>query len=117
MGGRVGRLICNRRYHFQSVHSLRTHLEKRHGHSYALEVSFSEGLDWKQVDICVHNHILSVLHAREITMIEPATGENIVNWIHTELLKTELGPCLVGVALQETHKNRFISEATDLKYV
>lgn len=113
----MARLICNRRYFFQAVHSLKHHLEVRHGHHYALEISFRPEADWKIADTSVQEAILDRLHAREVDVVEQATGENIVNWIHKELESTPLGPFLIAVALQETRKNRFVSARSDLSYV
>jgi 6-pyruvoyl-tetrahydropterin synthase len=113
----MARLILNRRYLFQAVHSLKHHLERRHGHHYALEVSFHAAAGWKVADQSVQQAVLARLHAREIDVVDAATGENIVNWIHRQLASTPLGPHLVAVALQETRKNRFISGDSDPDYV
>lgn len=113
----MARLIFNRRYVFQSVHSLKHHLERRHGHHYALEVSFRAEAGWDTADRSVQKVILDRLHAREIEVVSHATGENIVNWIHDQLANSPLGPHLVAVALQETRKNRFVSGCSDRNYV
>ena len=110
-------MILYRRYFFQSVHSLKSHGETLHGHGYKLEIGFLPDLTWRQADECVRDNILKVLHGHEIQCINPATGENIVNWIHAELLKTKMGESLISVALQETAKNRFISQQTKAQYV
>ncbi len=118
MGGRLGRLIWTRRYSFQSVHSLNVGAvtEHQHGHQYFLEVSFS-GRDIDTVDRIVRESILESLHARELTAINPSTGECIADWIHERLNTTAIAPRLTGVALQETRKNRFVSARTEAKYV
>lgn len=113
----MARVVLTRRYSFHAVHSLKNHLEKRHGHHYTLEVSFRPGVDWSVVDQCVRITVITPLHAHEITQIDPATGENIVNWIHSQLFNTKLGPYLEAVAIQETAKNRFISQKTEPRYV
>lgn len=113
----MGQVVLHRRYPFQAVHSLKHHLERRHGHQYSLEIGFLPQASWKLADQCVQATILDRLHAREIDVVEQATGENIVNWIHAQLQQTKLGPHLLSVALQETRKNRFVSAQTDIQYV
>lgn len=113
----MGQVVLHRRYPFQAVHSLEHHLERRHGHQYYLEIGFLPDAGWKLADQCVQSTVIDRLHAREIDVVDHATGEKIVNWIHSQLQQTQLGPFIVSVALQETRKNRFISAQTDLKYV
>ena len=110
-------LTTTRRYSFQSVHALHVgvHRERRHGHQYFLEVSFS-GCEVSQVDSEIGG-ILSRLHGFELTgELEPATGEHLVEWIHSRL-SPGLGSHLKAVALQETRKNRFISSASEARFV
>jgi hypothetical protein len=80
-----------------------------------LEVSFS-GVDVAAVDRLVELRILPRLQARELRgEFEPATGEVLVEWIHAHL--RDLGPCLHAVAIQETRKNRFISQDSEARFV
>ena len=119
----MGELTWTRRYSFQSVHSLNSGVlrERVHGHQYLLEVTFAgdaeQGSPVNEADEIVQREILSPLHGRELSFLEPATGEHIVDWIHEQLLKTPLSPRLKAVALQETRKNRFISARSELRYV
>jgi len=114
----MGELIWTRRYSFQSVHSLNTGplRERAHGHQYFLEVSFA-GRAINEVDEVVAGQILAHLHARELKNFSASTGENIVDWIHQQLLQTAIAPRLKAVALQETRKNRFISAFSEARYV
>ena len=116
MGGHLERVIWTRRYAFQSVHHLDAGAvrERRHGHEYLLEVSFT-GLSIDYVDEVVGLAVLKQLHGRELTQISPASGEKIVDWAHDQLVV--LGDGLVAVALQETQKNRFVSAKSEARYV
>jgi 6-pyruvoyl-tetrahydropterin synthase len=113
----LGELTWTRRYSFQSVHSLNSTVlrERVHGHQYLLEVTFAGDVD--EADQIVRGEVLSLLHGRELSFLEPATGEHIVDWIHAQLLKTRMSPRLKAVALQETRKNSFISARSELRYV
>ncbi len=100
-----------KRYSFRGVHSLTSgfYLEKYHGHQYFVEVSFEKCL-LADVDRVVTEKILNVLDGHDLTKnISPATGEVIVEWIHSQLDGTPLRAKILGVALQETRKNRFVS--------
>jgi 6-pyruvoyl-tetrahydropterin synthase len=100
-----------RRYSFRAVHSLSSgaHPEKSHGHEYIFEVSFEKALV-ADIDRTVEDKIVRVLHGSDLTRtIFPATGEMIVEWIQTQLDTTPLRAKILGVALQETRKNRFVS--------
>jgi 6-pyruvoyl-tetrahydropterin synthase len=100
-----------KRYSFRAVHSLTEgeHREKFHGHQYFLEVSFQRA-SLSEVDSTVQEKILEVLDGHDLTSrIAPATGEVIVEWIHRELENSPLRGKLLGVTLQETRKNRFVS--------
>lgn len=114
----MARLTWTRRYPFQSVHALTTGplREQRHGHQYFLEVTF-EGRDVDSVDGYVAQNILSKLHAHEVRGISPSTGENIVDWIHSQLNESPFAERVRAVALQETRKNRFISRWSGAEYV
>ncbi len=103
-------LTWTRRYAFQAVHKLDSIGERMHGHEYFLEVTFTGSVD--EADRAVAP-VLKRLHGRELSFIEPATGERIVDWIHEQIAL----PSLKAVALQETRKNRFISTKSGLKYV
>lgn len=114
----MAELTWTRRYSFQSVHSLNSGAlkERLHGHHYHLEITFT-GRDINEVDEWIENQLLAKVHGVELKELQPSTGENIVNWIHDELLKTFLAPRLKAVALQETRKNRFISTLSESRYV
>lgn len=111
-------LNWTRRYSFQSVHQLETGAmrERAHGHQYFLEISFT-GRDINAIDSVVNKEILSLLQSREISFIHPSTCENVVNWIHQRLSTTHVASRIRAVALQETRKNRFISEMSEARYV
>ena len=109
-------LVTTRRYSFQSVHALHLglHKERRHGHQYFLEVSFSN-CPTEPVDTQV-GRVLARLHGHELKgELEPATCEHLVEWIHARLLELRLS--LRAVALQETRKNRFVSSASEARFV
>jgi 6-pyruvoyl-tetrahydropterin synthase len=115
-----------RSFTFRCVHELNSgpRREVRHGHEYKLEVT------WRAADVdtdsdvdvvaasvsdAVLGLVLNKLDRHDLTgLIEPATGEVIVEWIHTQLRDT---PGIVAIAIQETLKNRFISSGSDLRYV
>lgn len=102
-----------RRYLFQAIHSLEALGEGRHGHHVYLEISFGPNGTIETADRCYSKFIAPRLHGCDVAeVVQPPTGENIVEWIHNELLNSPLGPDLVGVAIQETGKNRFISSKT-----
>lgn len=107
-------LVWTRRYAFQAVHKLDVPQapERTHGHEFFLEVSFSGDID--ETDTVVAP-ILKRLHGQDLGFIDPPSGENIAGWIHGQL--AVMGPRLKAVALQETLKNRFISGASELRYV
>jgi 6-pyruvoyl-tetrahydropterin synthase len=112
----VGELIWTRRYSFQSVHTLQSAKEERHGHQYFLEVSFS-GREIDTADAVVENTILKRMHGRELLEFAHASGEYLVDGIHELLMKTELAPRIRAVALQETRKNRFLSKYSEARFV
>src|SRR6478735_6486595 len=100
-----------RRYSFRGVHSLDSgvHREKYHGHQYFVEVSFEKCLI-ADVDRVVAEKILNILDGHDLTKtVHPATGEVLVEWIQTQLDATPLRAKILGVAVQETRKNRFVS--------
>ncbi len=104
-------VAATRLYRFRAVHSLNTgtHREQLHGHEYALEISTSRS-DWKGLDEMLNSWVHSQLEGRDLSiLVEHATGEVLVEWIHERLAASPIGPDLLGVALQETRKNRFVS--------
>lgn len=105
-----------RRYVFQSLHHLPSLGEGKHGHHMHLELSFSK-VRAEVVDQIYATELAPELHGREISVVSPATGENIVEWIHERLLETSLGPHLHAVAIQETDKNRYISTRSEARFV
>jgi 6-pyruvoyl-tetrahydropterin synthase len=107
-------MATTRRYSFRAVHSLDSgiHREKFHGHQYFVEISFERCLP-ADVDRVVEKKILRVLEGHDLArLISPATGEMTVEWIQRELDASPLGAKILGVALQETRKNRFVSART-----
>jgi 6-pyruvoyl-tetrahydropterin synthase len=109
-------MAFTKRYSFRSVHSLNTglHREQLHGHEYFVEVTL-RAPDFKAADAVLEEQVLSRLHARDLSaVIAPATGEVLVEWIHARLNETPLAPALLGVALQETRKNRFVSSDSNV---
>jgi hypothetical protein len=61
----------------------------------------------------VADKILPRLDGQDIgQVISPATGECIVEWIHNEFKELGVSSEVLGLALQETRKNRFLSRAT-----
>ena len=112
-------VASTRRFSFRGVHSLNNgvHREKCHGHHYFLEVSFHK-CTLAQIETEVREKVTSVLDARELNqVIEPATGEVIVEWIHQRLNSGALAGKILGVALQETRKNRFVSARSDARLI
>lgn len=107
-------LVWTRRYVFQAVHKLDVPQapERTHGHEFFLEVSFSGDVDLTDAVVAP---VLERLHGQDLGFIDPPSGENIARWIHDQLSAME--PRLKAVALQETKKNRFISGASELRYV
>jgi 6-pyruvoyl-tetrahydropterin synthase len=107
-----------KRYSFRGVHSLESgvHREKYHGHFYAFEVSF-QNARLGEIDRVVSETVLSVLDGHDLTKIAaPATGEVLVEWIHNALAP-RLKEKLLGVALQETRKNRFVSAGSVVQLI
>jgi 6-pyruvoyl-tetrahydropterin synthase len=108
-------LICStRRFSFRAVHHLNVgvHREATHGHQYFVELSASpETLP--AVSELFTSQILPRLEGHDICqVISPATGEAIVEWIDNEFKVLGAASSILGIALQETRKNRFISRRT-----
>src|SRR4051794_39996914 len=114
MGRRMARLTWTRRYSFRSVHALLVghHRERKHGHQYFVEIGFSSRPGPPQETSVAK---LLALLDRHTLPADYATGETLVEWWHRQLRLLELG--VIGVALQETRKNRFTSSATPLEWV
>ncbi len=104
------------RYVFQSVHRLPAVNENKHGHHFYLELSY-RGADKAVADQSYREFVEPHFHGREVRVVEPPTGEKMVEWIHAQLLKSPLAPFLVAVALQETEKNRYISSRSEVAFV
>ncbi|MGE0526875.1 MAG: 6-carboxytetrahydropterin synthase [Bdellovibrionales bacterium] len=120
----MGLTTWTRRFHFQCVHTLQTgaHSERLHGHWYELEVSSrADGpVTRAHADMIVASQILNHVHGQDLSAVlapSVATGETLVEWIHARLQATELGTQVLAVALQETRKNRFISAASEARFV
>ena len=111
-------MATTKRYSFRGVHSLDAglHREKYHGHFYAFEVSF-QNAKLSEIDQAVSETVLDVLDGHDLTKIaSPATGEVLVEWIHGALAP-RLKSKLLGVALQETRKNRFVSAGSVVQLI
>lgn len=109
-------ITFTRRYVFQSVHSLPEVSEGKHGHHFYLELSYRD-CSREVADSCFRERIAPHLHGREVQVVTPPTGEKMVEWIHTELLQSPIGPHLVAVGLQETEKNRYTSSQSEARFV
>ena len=112
-------VATTRRFSFRSVHSLNigAHREKFHGHQYFLEVS-TYACPHEEVAAVVLSKILPRLDGHDLTPLMPvATGEAIVEWIHSALIDEGLGTKVLGVALQETRKNRFVSSRSNVHLI
>lgn len=112
-------VATTRRFSFRSVHSLNNgvHREKIHGHQYSLEVTFYGSGALDEVTAKVNELILARLDGHDLSQLMSAsTGESLVEWIH-ERLVTEGGlkGKILGVALQETKKNRFLSGRSNVR--
>lgn len=108
-------LICStRRFSFRAVHHLNVgaHIEAVHGHQYFVELSSTpEAL--AQVCDLFESKILPRLEGHDICqVVSPATGELIVEWIDNEFKKLGVSSSILGIAIQETRKNRFVSRRT-----
>ncbi len=111
----MARVISTRRYSFRSLHSLPAlpYPEQLHGHQYFVEISL-EGSGHLELDSFVEEQIVAVLDGQNLDLfLKPPTGENLVEWIERRLLSSALAAKIVGVALQETLKNRFVSSRTE----
>lgn len=115
-----------RRYRFQAVHSLYIGIyrELKHGHDFYLEITvdlLNSSLRDLVADLdgFVNDSVLPDVHGRELNrFLEPATGENLTEWIHNRLLTCEkLRHQIKAVAIQETRKNRFISSQSEVRFV
>lgn len=109
-----------RSFEFAAVHALHTgaRRERPHGHRYRLEVTLSARAD-AELEAAVDAHVLAHLHARDIDRVTggPSTGERLVEWIDARLRATPLRDRLRAVVLRETAKNRFVSAASEDRYV
>ena len=112
-------MATTRRFSFRAVHSLQVglHREKMHGHEYFLEVSF-HSCEREAIERVVRERVLSRLHGHDLTkIIQPATGEVLVEWIHDQLAESDFAARMIGVVIQETRKNRFVSGRSDVRMV
>lgn len=112
-------IATTRRFSFRSVHSLinGVHREKVHGHQYFLEVS-SYNCPHEEVDLVVEKKVIPALDGHDLTpLFKSATGEEIVEWIHMRLIEEGLNHKVLGVALQETRKNRFVSSRSNVHLI
>lgn len=99
-------------------HELKINRGKVHGHNYQLEVTVKGNPDpihgmtiaRDVLDQIVKKKILDVFDHRYLNnQLEHTSGEWIVSEWHKILQESELGHQLVGLQLQETAKNRFLS--------
>lgn len=113
--GRYMALICTtQRFTFRGVHQLTMgpHRESRHGHQYFLEIS-SLPEDVSAVRSVIKNELLPLLDGKDLlNIVASPTGEELVEWIHNQIKELGLGGNVLGVGLQETAKNRFVSSKT-----
>jgi 6-pyruvoyl-tetrahydropterin synthase len=106
-----------RRYFFQAVHQLTELGEGKHGHDFHLEICFA-GTSIECADKTFKEVLKPRLHGQNLgEILEAPTGEALVQWIHKQLLLSPLGPFVLGVAIQETPKNRYISSMTGARFV
>jgi hypothetical protein len=112
-------IATTRRYSFRAVHSLNSgeHKERFHGHEYFLEVSF-QGCAPTPIDEWTQQNILSACSGHDLTsIVAPATGEVLVEWIQSQFDKSPLAAHILAIALQETRKNRFVSARSNARFV
>ncbi len=113
----MGLVTTTRRYMFQSTHQLGSLQEGKHGHHFYLELTFA-GAPVALADQFYRERIEPKVHERDLSEVaDPPTGEMLAQWIHKQLLLSPLGKHLIGVAVQETPKNRYISSMTELRFV
>lgn len=113
----TGLTTTTRRYSFQALHQLNALGEGKHGHDFHLEICFA-GTTIECADKVFNEVLKPRLQGRDLgEFLDVPTGEMLVQWIHKELLRSPLGPFVLGVALQETPKNRFISSMTGARFV
>jgi hypothetical protein len=104
---------------FRTVHALVSgvHREEYHGHNCALEITFHK-CEVAEVDREVQREVLSRLDAHDLgQVIQPPTGEVLVEWIHQQLEQSALKNKIIAVAVQETRKNRFVSARSDPRLI
>ncbi len=115
MGRRVALVALTQQFRFRAVHSLHIgeHKESLHGHDYYLEVTARPELR-EQIYRAVADVLLPQLDRTDLAKrFSASTGEVLVEWIHSQFDELGLGSSVLGVALQETRKNRFVSARTN----
>ncbi len=102
---------------FRACHQLTagSHIEAVHGHHYRIEVTTQSGLnDPEFIYQWTRENVVAVLDRRNLAhQFKTSTGECLVEWIDTKLRQSPFGESVVGVFLQETLKNRFVSSRTE----
>ena len=117
MGGlfSMSRWVYTKRFTVRPMHHLSSLKEGLHGHSCQLEISLSKPFDSLKLKT-IHSLIVEPLDGRILNDIIPQpTGEEIVAWVCRRLRDSHLAPEFVGLALQETAKNRF--EVRQINYL
>ena len=113
--------VLTKRFRLRGVHSLfdRNHQEPRHGHEYWLEVSWkSPSMAVNELSTLVNTLIVDPWDARNWANknLLQASGELLVEEFDRLLRESEAGSFLMGVQLQETSKNKFISSNSNSIY-
>ena len=119
MGRHMALMATTRRFSFRGTHSINdgVYRERRHGHQFFLEISF-HGCSLIEVEHEITARILKPLDGHDLNqVVEPATGEMVVEWIQSQIDGSNLRGKILGVILQETAKNRFVSAHTDVRLV
>ncbi len=100
------------------------HCGKLHGHEYGLEVTWEAEIDPRsglcvqreKLNDLVEEKILKVFHKQKLNdIVSNTSGEFLAREFLTRLIREERGHSVVQVALQETHKNRFLCRKEDLE--
>lgn len=100
--------VFTKRFTARVQHHLTALKEGRHGHSCGIEVSLTRPFEPGDCDR-IEELVIALLDGKDLNpLFKTPSGENIVEWIFSEIHRVYTSD-LVGVALQETSKNRFLS--------
>lgn len=106
----MARLSWTRGFHFKAIHMLKAepYAESLHGHDFTLYVEFEKWNHLQALQKNIQSWVNEELNDQDLSMkIQPATGENILSWIHENLTR-RLPELDQGIfSLRETAKNRF----------